>query len=49
MVGLFVLNLVLSLLSITVQVPKVLMLLVSLVILGAGVLPFMPYSNIHTN
>ena len=37
MVGLFVLNLVLSLLSITVQVPKVLMLLVSLVILGAGV------------
>jgi hypothetical protein len=37
MVGLFVLNLVLSLLSISVQVPKVLMLLVSLTILGAGV------------
>jgi hypothetical protein len=37
MVGLFVLNLVLSILSISVQVPKVLMLLVSLTILGAGI------------
>lgn len=37
MIGLFVLSLVLSILSIKVMVPKVLMLLLSLVILGAGV------------